>query len=626
MPTQLGRYRILHMLSAGGMGTVYLAEDGAIGRRVALKVPHFNADDGPEVIQRFRREARVAGAIEHPHICPIYDVGEDHGYHYLVMPFIEGAPLSQHIHSDQPWSVPRAVALIRQMALAIEVMHQKGIIHRDLKPANVMIRTSGEPVLMDFGLARSASQRMTHTGKVVGTPAYMSPEQVEGAPDELGPAADVYSLGVILFELLTGKVPFHGPREAVWGQKLVGTPRPPSAERRGLDPQLDHLCLKAMAKKTTERFASMTAFAQTLQEYLEQALLTATLPTTELRPAPAPAEPIRTRVVCPHCGAPLKLPAGSSERRVRCPKCQKALGLASEPQRPEILPRELTNSIGLKLVRIPNGKFKMGSPKGEAGQDADEMPQHDVEISTSFYLGVYSVTVSQFRQFVHETDYKTEAEMDGQGGWGYHPQTMKWEGRKPQYTWANVGWEQSNAHPVVNITWNDAIKFCDWLSHREKRPYELPTEAEWEYACRAGTTTRFYTGDDEEGLKEVANIADASLKAKLDTEYSKNWTFQTWDDGYPFTAPVGKFKPNAWGLFDMHGNVWQWCADGPRMYEEGHIKDPKDESKDRRVLRGGSWYTAPRFCRAALRFVLEPGYPSSSIGFRVVLRAAPRTL
>jgi LSD1 subclass zinc finger protein len=716
MPSQLGRYRILKKLGAGGMGTVYLAEDSAIRRHVALKVPHFDASDGPGVIKRFLREAQVAGAIEHPHICPIYDVGEDHGSPYLVMPYIEGTPLAHQIDPERPWSVSRAVSLVQKLALAIEVMHHKGIIHRDLKPANVMIRTSGEPVLMDFGLARSASQRLTHTGQAVGTPAYMSPEQVEGTPEQMGPATDVYSLGVILFELLTGQVPFHGPLAAMWGQKLHGTTRPPSGERPGLDPLLDTLCLKAMAKKATERYASMTAFAQKLQEYLEQTLLTPTVPATGQRSVPARAEPSRAGVVCPSCGAILKLPAGSSARAVRCPQCQNALGLAS-PRRPlaepllappadpplpatgssrgsqtgprcvseragasrqprrkrwglllaavgvcllmlswgpvrfwlgldgsgtpsttptpnkastiqggePALAKELTSSIGLKLVRISHGKFQMGSPRGEVGQFDREMPQHEVEISRSFYMGMYTVTVGQFRQFVQETEYKTEAEADGQGGYGYNAETKKWEGSKPQYTWRNVGWEQSDAHPVVNVSWNDAVKFCQWLSEKEKRRYELPTEAEWEYACRAGTTTRFYNGDRDEGLKEVANLADASLKAKLDTEFYKSWTFQTWDDGYAFTAPVGQLKPNAWGLYDMHGNVWQWCADGLRKYKEGYIKDSQSEIKDSRVLRGGSWNNAPRDCRAAYRFGRGPGVRNHNFGFRVVLRPAPRT-
>jgi formylglycine-generating enzyme required for sulfatase activity len=186
-----------------------------------------------------------------------------------------------------------------------------------------------------------------------------------------------------------------------------------------------------------------------------------------------------------------------------------------------------------------------------------------------------------------------------------------------------VGWKQTDAHPVVNVTWNEAVKFCEWLSRKEKRTYALPTEAEWEYACRAGTRTRYYSGDDEASLKKVANIQDASLKAKLDADYAKHYVFQSWDDGYPFTAPVGSFQPNGWGLYDMHGNVWQWCADwyGKDYYGNSPIKDPKGpESGKYRVLRGGSWGTNPRNCRSARRGI-EPGVRRDSNGFRVVLRA-----
>jgi serine/threonine protein kinase len=270
LPEQFGRYRILQKLGAGGMGAVYLAQDGVMARRVALKVPHFAPEDGPEVIERFYREARVAADVHHPNICPVYDIGEVGGIHYLTMPYLEGSPLSQLIDPDRPWPPTRAAALVCRLASALEVLHTRGLIHRDLKPSNVLVRPDGEPVLLDLGLARSFTdrkQRLTATGRVLGTPAYMSPEQVVGAQGELGPATDVYSLGVILYELLTGLLPFVGPLEMVCAQVLHAVPRLPSGLRPGLPPELDALCLKAMAKKPEERYGSMAQLAAAVQDW-----------------------------------------------------------------------------------------------------------------------------------------------------------------------------------------------------------------------------------------------------------------------------------------------------------------------------------------------------------------------
>jgi serine/threonine protein kinase len=268
LPPRFGRYVIVKKIGEGGMGTVYLAEDTHLDRRVALKVPHFNPDDVPQILERFQREAKVAASIDHSGICPVYDIGAIDGIHYLTMPFIEGVPLSQKLQTDGPLSPDGAVRLVLRLAQTIQTMHQRGVIHRDLKPSNILLRPSGEPVVMDFGLARSSSglDRLTATGAPVGTPYYMSPEQIMGRQAELGPATDVYSLGVILFELLTGQVPFRGDLHAVYGQILHADPPAPSALRPGLDPRLDMVCRKALAKSGADRYTGMAEFAETLAE------------------------------------------------------------------------------------------------------------------------------------------------------------------------------------------------------------------------------------------------------------------------------------------------------------------------------------------------------------------------
>ena len=288
---------------------------------------------------------------------------------------------------------------------------------------------------------------------------------------------------------------------------------------------------------------------------------------------------------------------------------------------------ELVNSIGMKLKRIKPGTFTMGSPKDEEGRYDNEEPQHEVEITKAFYMGVYPVTRGQFAAFVKDDGYQTEAEKSGTTNIGYNADTKKFE-LDPKYNWKNPGFAQTDEHPVVEVSWNDTAAFCAWLSRKEGKTYELPTEAEWEHACRAGTNTRFWSGDTEDSLEGNANSGDASLKGKIDAEAMKDWDwkFVPWDDGYAFTSPVDHFKANPWGLYDMGGNVCQWCADGYDKYQDGHIIDPNSKvSATFRVLRGGSWVHAARHCQSASRDLLYPLIRCHYLGFRVVLRPPART-
>jgi formylglycine-generating enzyme required for sulfatase activity len=275
-----------------------------------------------------------------------------------------------------------------------------------------------------------------------------------------------------------------------------------------------------------------------------------------------------------------------------------------------------TNSIGMKFALIKAGEFLMGSPDDDKDAYDDEKPQHRVRITRPFYLGIHEVTRGQFRRFVDEAGYQTEAEKDGQGGWGWNEQEKKSE-QNPRYTWLNPGFEQTDEHPVVNVSWNDAVAFAEWLSRKEGKTYRLPTEAEWEYACRAGTTTLYFCGDDAEGLADVGNVADGTAKAK----YS-NWTTITAQDGFVYTSPVGRYRPNAWGLYDMHGNVNEWCWDwfGSDFYKSSRVDDPAGPLQAAfRVLRGGSWSSFPRRCRSAPRIREPAGYRYNDLGFRLAL-------
>src|SRR5262249_23228028 len=280
-----GRYQILSRIGAGGMGTVYLALDTKLNRRVALKVPHFT-DEDDAAIERFYREAQVAASIDHPNICPVYDINDVEGIHYFTMPYIDGVSLAHQIDPEHPWSAARAAALVRKLALAMAEMHQRNVVHRDLKPGNIMMRKNGEPVLLDFGLARvftSVSKTFITSGMITGTPAYMSPEQYEGDSSKVGPPSDLYSLGVILYQLATGRPPYSGDPWTIYGRILRSPPPPPSHVRPDLDEAFDALCLMAMARRPEDRFASMTDFAIALEHYTADQPRGISQPTDEFR-------------------------------------------------------------------------------------------------------------------------------------------------------------------------------------------------------------------------------------------------------------------------------------------------------------------------------------------------------
>jgi predicted Ser/Thr protein kinase len=305
LPERLGRYRILRELGRGAMGTVYLAHDCQLERPVALKVPQFTAADGPEVRQRFLSEARAAATIQHPNVCPVYDVGEIDGTPYLTMAYLQGQSLAQLVNGG---ALPQqqAAAIVRQLTVALHAAHERGIIHRDLKPSNIIINQQGEPVILDFGLARRLRQdgvRLTQYGQPLGTPAYMSPEQVIGAIQVMGPGCDIYALGVILYQLLTGRLPFEGSVTEVLCQIVVQQPVPPSKLRPGLDPRLEAICLKALSKGIADRHPSMRDLGAALADYLRSDPPPAAIPTQQhvAVPTPAASEGARPRTAWLGC-------------------------------------------------------------------------------------------------------------------------------------------------------------------------------------------------------------------------------------------------------------------------------------------------------------------------------------
>jgi formylglycine-generating enzyme required for sulfatase activity len=278
---------------------------------------------------------------------------------------------------------------------------------------------------------------------------------------------------------------------------------------------------------------------------------------------------------------------------------------------------------GMELVFVQGGCYQMGDAFGDG--DADEKPLHDVCVN-DFYLGKYEVTVGQFKRFVNETGYKTDGEKNTGGVSGCF--AFDQDDKEKNWNWRDwASWKKPNKyqdnrddHPVSCVSWNDAQAFTDWLTRKGGKSYRLPTEAEWEYAARGGKETKNYWGNDKDDACGYANVAD---RTKLPNGSSWNQKHEC-TDGYAFVAPVGKFQPNAFGLYDMMGNVWEWCRDwyGERYYNDSPRNNPQGPSNGQyRVLRGGSWYFEPQFVRAAFRFRYVPAYRLSSYGFRLSLSA-----
>ena len=265
----------------------------------------------------------------------------------------------------------------------------------------------------------------------------------------------------------------------------------------------------------------------------------------------------------------------------------------------------------MTFVEIKPGAFLMGSPPTERMRNDDET-RHRVVFTKPYFIATREVMRGQFAEFVASTGYVTDAESDGFGFYF----TGKEIDRLPDASWRKTGFDQTDEHPVVNVSWNDAAAFALWLGSRDGKRYRLPTEAEWEFACRAGTQTVYPWGDDFDEGRPYGNVADRALKK----EFPQQEMF-SFDDTFAFTSPVGRFQSIA-GLFDMSGNVAEWCADWYAPFAAAEVKDPTGPvevppAQEYRVFRGGAWYYGPFECRVAHRRCDAPSYRSLSVGFRL---------
>jgi formylglycine-generating enzyme required for sulfatase activity/predicted Ser/Thr protein kinase len=616
--TTLGKYEILEEIGRGGFAVVYKARDTSLDRVVALKVLDLYWAKDPSFVTRFGQEARGAARLRHPNIITVYEAGEAEGQLFIAMEYVPGLTLRELLEREGALPLERASSILEQVADALDYAHQQGVIHRDVKPANIMVEDTEHgqrATLMDFGLvkAMAGSTALTSLGTLLGSPEFMAPEQAD--PEraaEVGPAADRYALGIVAYQMLTGRVPFIGNTPAT----LNAHEHKPVPQPRSLRPDLPKpaaaALLKMLAKAPGDRYPTATAFVAALRRDLRSekeprqplpvwawatgaglvavALIVFVLvlngggdengkptdtpttaaavipPSTDIPQLTATPEPTDTAarptdtpeaVVSP-TPQPTDAPTAADTATPRptdtpTPSEVPALGIGSTTTR---------ERDGAVMVYVPGGTFQMGSTEGAD----DEQPVHSVTLD-SFWIDQTEVTNAQYRKCVEDG----ACEEPG-------------------------CWDDSDLNapdqPVVCVIWYEAQAYCEWAGGR------LPTEAEWEYAARGPQGNKYPWGDDEPTC-ELAQFSECSGKA----------------------ASVGSFPDGAsWSeALDMAGNVWEWVNDWYGEYPSTDQTNPiGPETGDNKVLRGGSWGNFAGDVRSAYRSRGIPHDSNSSDGFRCV--------
>ena len=413
-----GRYRIMRKLGSGGMADVYLAEDEELGRRVAIKILNDKYAPDDQFVERFRREAKNAAGLSHPNIVSIYDRGEAEGTYYIAMEYLDGRSLKELVVARGPLPIPDAIAATRQVLSALRFAHRKGVVHRDIKPHNVMADADGRLKVTDFGIARAGVSQMTEAGSIIGTAQYLSPEQARGAP--VDQRSDLYSMGIVLYEMLTGQVPFTGESPVEIAMKhLSDPPRPPSLLRPDIPPDLDMVVLRALAKNPEDRFqtaeemdaelgrvaagASVTAETADAATAVLSGAALASAPTAIVPPRRPPTEarpsyryadpPRRRRPVWPWLLALLLVVAAGVSGYYAFGKIQDSLGGSDTASVPfvvsmrEDLAVQMLNSKGLGATvhRRPNQTQKIGQVYEQgtvAGARVNKGTTIDIYVST----------------------------------------------------------------------------------------------------------------------------------------------------------------------------------------------------------------------------------------------------
>jgi eukaryotic-like serine/threonine-protein kinase len=629
--TTLGKYELHEQLGRGGFGTVYRAIDTSLGREVALKVLHPQLTTDPDFLERFRNEARLVASLKSPNIVTIYDLAEADGRVFIAMEYLSGGSLKEKLEKEGTIPFEQSVEIIKQVCNGLRTAHKKGLVHRDIKPGNILFNSEGQAVLGDFGLARAIQQSSmsaaSSTGGV-GTPAYRAPELWIGKPPA-SPATDIYSLGCVLSEMLTGKTLFEGDTtEEVLTKHLIIGPTIPEAYPAGVPVGIRSVVAKAVVKDVKERYQTVTDFEDAIVETVSQKTpviqkepVVSQKPVSERPPSRGDLSEATGQDRVPpkltlklinrwylmggagliaiillivgfsggfklHAAPTAVSTATSTTIPTAVPTAAPtATPIAVSTATPTEVPTATEASLsigstkvspkdGMTMVYIPAGEFTMGSPEG-VGFD-DEHPEHHV------YLSGYWIDQTEVTNAMYEKCVKARVCLSPMK---YSSPTHDSYYENPQY----------DNYPVIYMFWIYAKTYCKWAGR------ELPTEAQWEKAAR-GTDGRTYPWGNT-----LPNIDLSNSSSNVGD-----------------TSKVGSYPGGAspYGALDMAGNVLEWVADWYGNYPSERVTDPQGPSTgDERVLRGGSWSNNANRVRSIYRFKYTPEFTLDLYGFRCALSA-----
>ena len=661
----IGRYEVIEKLGKGGMATVYLASDPYIKRQVAVKVLPKQFTHDPEFRIRFQQEAQVVAALEHAYIVPIYDFGELEDQPFIVMRYLPGGTLTDKL-SAGPLQVSEIVPLFQTIAIGLDYAHANGIIHRDIKPGNILFDSEDNAHLSDFGIAKiqEASAVFTGTGNLIGTPAYMSPEQAMGEKGVDG-RADIYSLGVVLFQSLSGQLPFTADTPMGVAVAHIQQPIPSLlALRPDLPPGFDGIMQKALNKEPAGRFQSAGEFAEAI--YLQTKLFemgaapahetyTRTLneqalkeqasrdksdgkpDSTQLSSEAAPASPPQAAAVhAPKKRGPMRLVGVLFILLLAGLAGASFSGLIPNPFAPALPPETAPASSETPFAALPAAadtrQVKASATSAQNPTDSpSQAPPTEALTATSsaplpeitdgtgttmvlvpagpFLMGGSDLNAEPDEKPVHTVilnDYYidkfevTNVAYQACVAAGICKPPIKTD----SFTRSKYyGIPEYNNYPVVYVDWSMAKNYCEW---REAR---LPTEAEWEKAARGSEDQRFYPWGTSIISCQLANYNGAHGC------YNGTTRVDSYEEG-----------KSPYGVYGMAGDVWEWVADwySETYYQFSPTSNPKGPDTGRsRVLRGGSWNRQEYDIRVSNRNKYGPGYYNFDIGFRCASDLTP---